>query len=94
MIPGYPHIWRFHDGPRPPCAEKSLYGHRGEAIGENGVVPLREYVPHHSTLEDSTLPGYPYGLMDADRIARVRGVGFPHRFTSINNSCNSHLLVY
>ena len=60
----------------------SLSGHRGESMGEDEVVPLREYVPHHFTLRDSTFPGYPYGLMNADRIARVRGVGNEHRFTS------------
>ena len=36
-----------------------LSGHMGEAIGEDGVVPLREYVSYHSILEDSTFPGYP-----------------------------------
>lgn len=33
-----------------------LSGHMGEAIGEDGVVPLREYVSYHSILEDSTFP--------------------------------------
>ena len=60
-----------------------LSGPRGEAIGEDGVVPLREYVSYPSILEDSTFPGYPYGLMSADRISRVLEVGISHRFTSI-----------
>ena len=37
----------------------SLSGHRGESMGEDEIFPLREYIPHHSTLNVSTFPYYP-----------------------------------
>ena len=93
MIPGYPHPLRFHNGSRSSYADKSP-GHKGESMGEDEVVPLREDVSHHLTLKDSTFPGYPYGLRNADRIAMVRPPGFEHvHFLFSRFASHTHLGV-